>query len=142
MILKKDQKQDIAQRLDFIRIQLEDLKKFNSLTWKVYQTDRDIQRNIERLAENVANAAIDVSKIIIAGEENIEMPNSYKEIVLKLGEMKLLDEKTAEKAAQITQLRNILAHQYLDIKWEKIKDFIATAPLIMRNFIQAAEKKI
>ncbi|MFH1652683.1 MAG: DUF86 domain-containing protein [Pseudomonadota bacterium] len=142
MILKKDQKQDIVQRLDFIRIQLEDLKKFHSLTWNVYQTDRDVQRNIERLAENVANAAIDVCKIIIAGEETLEMPNSYKEIILKLGEIKLLEETIAQKVAQIAQLRNILAHQYLDIKWERIKDFIANAPLVMHRFIQAAEKKI
>ncbi|MDI6731071.1 MAG: DUF86 domain-containing protein [Candidatus Margulisbacteria bacterium] len=141
MILQKDQIQDIVQRLEFIKLQLADLGKFASLTWQVYRTDRDTQRNIERLVENVANAAIDICKIVLAGED-VEMPNSYKEIIIKLGEIKVLDEKKAEKIADYAGLRNILAHQYLDIKWEKIKAFIQNAGDDFEEFIKEINKKI
>jgi uncharacterized protein YutE (UPF0331/DUF86 family) len=141
MILKKEQKEDIARRIDFIQVQLSDLNKFAGLKWETYRDNRDTQRNIERLAENVANAAIDISKIIIAGDE-MEMPNSYKEIILKLGEIKLLDEKLASEIADFAALRNILAHQYLDLKWEKIGQFIKKAPDSMAQFINAAKNKL
>jgi len=122
LILDKNQLEDIGQRIDFLQIQIGDLKRFNSLDWKTYNADRDIQRNIERLIENVANAAIDICKIILAGEE-IEMPNSYKEIILKLGTLGILDDALAIKMANYASLRNFLAHRYLDLKWEKIKNF-------------------
>lgn len=141
MVLKKDQIEDIARRLDFIRIQLGDMGKFSSLDWETYRTNRDTQRNVERLAENVANATIDICKILLVDEE-VELPNSYKEIILKLGELKVLDMKQAEKIADYAGLRNVLAHQYLDIKWQKIKDFIASASGDFEGFIQRTSEKI
>lgn len=141
MILKKDQKEDLVRRVDFIGIQLKDLKKFSDLTWLIYNKDRDIQRNIERLAENVANASIDICKIILAGED-VEMPNSYRDIILKLGSCNILSEKLAKRIADYAQLRNILAHQYLEVKWERLKSFIKNADSDLKGFIRAISKKL
>lgn len=141
MILKKDQIEDIVQRLDFIEIQLSDLGKFSSLNWQRYKDDRDTQRNIERLIENVANASIDVSKILLAGEE-VEMPNSYKDIILRLGTIGVLNTEEAGKLADYAALRNILAHQYLDIKWDKIKYFIANAVKDYAIFIKKLADRV
>jgi uncharacterized protein YutE (UPF0331/DUF86 family) len=136
VILGKDELEDIAQRIDFIQIQLGDLLQFNNLDWPTYGKDRNVQRNIERLIENVANATIDICKIILAGEE-IEMPNSYKEIIIKLGLIDILEKDLAEKIADYAALRNFLAHQYLELKWDKIKKFIKEAPRDYKDFISA-----
>ena len=141
MILKITQKEDIVRRIDFIRIQLEDLEKFKSLDWEKYQKDRDVQRNVERLVENVANAVIDISKILLVGED-IEMPNSYKDIIIKLGLMDILEQELASKIAGYAALRNVLAHQYLDLRWDKIKKFIKEAPEIVPKFLEAVKKKL
>jgi uncharacterized protein YutE (UPF0331/DUF86 family) len=141
MILGKDELEDIAQRTDFIQLQLGDLKKFYNLDWASYSKDRDVQRNVERLIENVANATIDICKIILAGEE-IEMPNSYKDIILKLGLMGILGEDLAGKIAEYALLRNFLAHQYLDLKWDKISAFIKTAPGDFENFLAVISKRL
>lgn len=141
MILKKDKINDIARRLDFIKIQLGDLKEFEKIDWETYRSNRDIQRNVERLAENVSNASIDICKILLAGED-IEMPNSYREVILKLAEMKILTLGKVEKIADYANLRNILAHQYLDIKWDKIRSFIANALDDYNEFIAIISKKI
>jgi uncharacterized protein YutE (UPF0331/DUF86 family) len=141
MILGNDQKGDIAQRLDYMEIQLGDLRKFDKLDWKSYQTDRDAQRNVERLIENVANATIDIAKIVLVGED-VEMPGSYRDIVLKLGLIGILSESEAEKIAEYAKLRNILADQYLDIKWEKITHFIKNAGSDYQNFIQKISQRI
>lgn len=139
--LKKDQKEDIARRLDFIAVQFSDLKKFSSLTGETYAHDRDVQRNIERLAENIGNAAIDISKVLLAGED-VEMPNSYREIIIKIGEIGFLERALADQIAEYASLRNVLAHQYLDIKWEKIKGFMESAPSTIPKFLEAVGKKI
>jgi uncharacterized protein YutE (UPF0331/DUF86 family) len=141
MILEKAQKGDIAQRLDYIEIQLGDLRKFDKLDWKSYQADRDIQRNVERLIENVANATIDIAKIVLVGED-VEMPGGYRDIVLKLGVIEVLSEDEAVKIAEYAKLRNILAHQYLDIKWEKISHFIKNARSDYQGFIQKVAQKV
>ena len=141
MILGKDQKEDVARRIDFIRIQLKDLEQFKNLDWKTYSKDRNVQRNVERLAENVANASIDICKIMLVGED-VELPNSYKEIILKLGEVKVLEPEVAKKIAEYAGLRNILAHQYLDLRWDKIKSFIKDAPSDFESFIPALLKKL
>jgi len=141
MILKNDQKEDISRRIDFIETQLGDLKQFQTLDWQLYREDRDVQRNIERLVENVANAAIDIAKIVIAGED-VEMPNSYRDIILKLADIKVLDAGLAAEIAENAGLRNILAHQYLDIRWDRIKKFIQKAPQIFPKFIQSLAPKL
>lgn len=141
MILKKDKINDVARRLDFIKIQLGDLQEFAKIDWETYRSNRDIQRNVERLAENIANASIDICKILLAGED-VEMPNSYKEVILKLAEMKILTLEKAEKIADYANLRNVLAHQYLDIKWDKIKYFISNALTDYNDFIAIISKKI
>lgn len=141
MILKKDQKADIARRMDFIQVQLGDLNRLSSINWETYQRDRDAQRNIERLAENIANAIIDISKIILAGDE-IGMPNSYREIIIKLGDIGVVGKKLAMQVAEFAALRNILAHEYLDIRWDKIKSFISDAPIIIPKFTSAISKKV
>ena len=139
--LKKDQKEDIARRLDFIRVQISDLGKFMTLTWDIFVRDRDLQRNVERLAENVANASIDIAKVLLVGED-VEIPNSYREIVLRLADLEILDRDLAGKIAEYAALRSILAHQYLDLRWEKIRDFLDTAPTNVPAFLAAVGRKL
>jgi uncharacterized protein YutE (UPF0331/DUF86 family) len=139
--LKKDQKEDIARRLDFIRVQISDLGKFMTVTWDIFARDRDLQRNIERLAENVANASIDVAKVLLVGED-VEMPNSYREIVLRLADLEILDRDLAGKMAEYAALRNILAHQYLDLRWKKIREFLDTAPIQVPEFLAVIGRKL
>lgn len=139
MILGKSELENIAKRIDFIRLQLGDLNQFSNLSWATYRDDRDIQRNVERLVEHVANATIDICKIILAGKE-IEMPNSYKDIILSLGFTHVIDQDLANKLADYASLRNFLAHEYLDLKWDKIRNFIKEAPRNYDLFISAVSK--
>lgn len=48
----------------------------------------------------------------------------------------------AEQVAELARLRNILAHQYLDIRWNSLKDFINAAPLVLTGFISGVERLV
>lgn len=74
------------------------------MTWDDYLRDRDHRRNIERLAENVANASVDIAKIVLVGED-YEIPDTHRETVLQLGTVGVVDQTLA------TRLRNIPVHR-------------------------------
>lgn len=140
-ILDKTQRESLIKRVSFIEVELIDLSEFANIDFPTYSSDRISRRNIERILENVLNASIDIAKVLIAGEE-LELPGSYREVFLKLGEAKLLDLKLAQNLADLARVRNILSHQYLDIKWQTIKDFLDNGKQTVEAFLEIAKAKI
>lgn len=132
--LNKIQKESIIKRLSFISEELEYFDKFKTLTYLDYSKDRDKQRQIERSVEILLNAVIDVAKIVLAGE-NIKVPLTYREAVQKLAEIGFVKLETASGFERYIELRNILAHEYLDLKWQKIKGFIDDSPVLIKDFV-------
>lgn len=122
-MLEYQNKLSILKRVEFIYLELKDLEQYKNLTFEEYDTNRFIRRNVERIIENIANAIIDISKIIIANSD-VQVPDSYREMILKLSEFNIIDIALATSIAEVARLRNILAHQYLDIRWEYLKNFI------------------
>src|SRR3989338_8782935 len=139
--LKIEQKESIATRLAFIETELSDFEKLKDTSWLTYQNSRDLRRNVERICENLANACIDIGKIILAGE-SIEMPESYRDVIRKLGGAKIIPQKLSDDLSDLIIIRNILAHQYLDLKWDKIKSFLEKGSQIIKEFANIAQKMI
>ncbi|MGI1691784.1 type VII toxin-antitoxin system HepT family RNase toxin [Thermoanaerobacter uzonensis] len=137
-MLKDSDKINVIKRIEFIQIELEDLKVHKELSFQEYNANRIVRRNVERMIENIANALIDISKILIANE-NVEIPDSYREIILKLGEIKVIDIELAKSIAEIARLRNVLAHQYLDIKWSYIRNFLTKKIDDVYEFLRTIE---
>lgn len=133
--LEKAQKESIIRRLSFLQVEMEDLKDFQGLDYNTYQQDRAKRRNVERIAENISNAMIDIGKILLSGEK-VEVPGTYREVFTRLHEIGLISEQLANQLRELSRSRNILAHQYLDIKWGTIQQFIAEAPEVMQSFTQ------
>lgn len=124
----------IMKRVDFIQAELEDLAEYQQISFNDYTSNRKLQRNLERIAENIANAIIDLCKILLSNTTQA-IPDTYRDIILKAGELESLDPAHASEIADIARLRNILSHQYLDIKWDALKFFIAQADRIIRPFL-------
>lgn len=133
--LEKAQKESIIRRLSFIQVEMEDLKDFQGMDYSTYQQDRVKRRNVERIAENVSNAMIDIGKVLLSGEK-VEVPGTYREVFARLHEIGLISEELARQLGELSRSRNILAHQYLDIKWETIHKFITEAPEAVQSFQQ------
>jgi len=133
--LEKAQKESIIRRLSFIQVEMEDLNDFQGMDYGTYQQDRAKRRNVERIAENVSNAMIDIGKILLSWQK-VEVPGTYREVFTRLHEIGLVSEELAHQLGELSRSRNILAHQYLDIKWETIQKFIAEAPEAVQGFTQ------
>jgi len=121
--MHKSSKQRLIAIIDFAKGEIKDLQNYCNLEYKSYFDDKNLRRLVEKIIENITNATIDVFKIII-NENGLKMPDSYAEIMSEGSSVYKLPENQLKDLIQVAKLRNILAHDYLDIKWEKINKFL------------------
>lgn len=126
MSLEQADKERLARIADFLQTEISDVNgKFQKLDFKSYRSDRDIQRNVERCLENIVNAALDAAKIILVSNK-LSIPDTYREYFITLYGANLIEKDLANVLSEGVRLRNVLAHQYLDIRWDKISKFLKT----------------
>jgi len=135
MPLKKEIKLKLVRHLTFLEYELQDWGQFRSYTWEQYHTNRDQRRNIERWIENIINSSIDISKIILA-TENIPLPETYKEIIISLSLLPGFEKAYTEKLSEWVKLRNIISHEYLDVKWRAMNQFVQDAEPFYQTFLE------
>ncbi len=133
--MNEQQKERLIKHLNFLREELNDYDLFKGVTWEVYSKDKSKRREMERWIENLVNSSIDISKLILTAEE-VRLPETYKDVVsngaLRVGS----SEEEAKNLARWVALRNIVAHEYLDIRWDSIRKFIKEAGSLYQNFLK------
>jgi uncharacterized protein YutE (UPF0331/DUF86 family) len=132
--MHKELQQKLLKHLQFLEIEVGDYAKFESLTRDEYTADRDRRRNVERWAENIINSVIAIAKVILT-IESIPLPDSNKEAVRLLSSIKLLGIVDASEFADWTRFRNILAHEYVDIRWRSLERFIRETGPLYKDFV-------
>jgi uncharacterized protein YutE (UPF0331/DUF86 family)/predicted nucleotidyltransferase len=139
--LEEEEKNRILERLHFLKSELREIEVFKKLGYKEYSEDKIKRRNVERWAENILNATIDIAKIVMASEKE-KMPRSYEEALLYFGIFAGLTEEESKKLAKFADLRNILAHEYLDVLYGKIQEFIKESPKFYKKMFDFLEKSL
>ena len=139
--LSPEDKTRLLERIQFLESEFQEIDDLKALTREEYVEEKIKRRNIERWAENVINATIDIAKIILASEKK-EIPKTYEQALLRFGALAGLDERRAEDLASFARLRNILAHQYLDFAYVKIMGLIREAPPLYAVVFAFLRKKI
>jgi len=137
--MKREIKKRIINYLTFLENEFKDFPEYENLTWDIYYKDRRKRREVERWIENLINSVVDIAKIII-GEEGYELPETYREIVKFLELLKPFNKRCIELLSRYTKLRNIITHEYIDIKWNSIENFIKNSGEIFPIFISSVKK--
>jgi len=137
--LESEEKIRISKRLQFLDSELKDIEDFKKLTFEKYQDNKSKRREVEKWTENIINATIDIAKMILASEKK-EMPKNYREALFDFALFVGFEVKESEKFAELADLRNILAHEYLDILYGKIQDFIKEFPKFYKKISKFLEK--
>jgi uncharacterized protein YutE (UPF0331/DUF86 family) len=129
----------IERILDFLETELADADYFKNLTLarETYCTTSSVQRNTERWIENLVNASIDIAKILLALEKQ-HIPQTYKETLLRLSVLPPFSEELTGSLSDYVRLRNILAHEYLDVKFPHVLAFTAHAVPLYRQLADQA----
>jgi len=121
--LSPEEKERLMLRMDYLDDELKEKDRFQRLTWQEYKQDKDKRRLLERWAENILNATIDIAKIVLASEKKM-MPRSSEEALQDFSLLAGLSEEEARRFAKFAGLRNILAHEYLESIYTRIQTLI------------------
>lgn len=136
--MTEQDKENIRKILIFLQNEIKDYNWAKNITWEEYREDGHKRRDLERWIENIMNSIIDISKILLSSH-GASLPETYRETILNLKIFQRFNDQDIERLSQWAKLRNILAHQYLDIKWEYIKDFAKESHENIKNFIEAVK---
>jgi len=125
----------VRERLAFLQAELDELDAFKTITREDYLSDSSKRRNLERWAENIINTTIDVSKIILAAEHR-PMPRTYQAGLETFARVAGVSAEDAITLSSFARLRNLLAHEYLEVLCERIGAFINEFPPIYGKLAQ------
>ncbi len=109
--------------VDFANSEIKDGASFASLTRERYLGEPATRRNVERLVENLVNAAIDTAKILLAARD-MPVPETYRDTLRNLSVLEGFPAEAAERLASFAKLRSLLAHEYLELRWPEIRRFV------------------
>ena len=137
--MRKEDRERLIRILDYLESEVDDYPAFSNLTWETYQKDKEKRRNVERWIENILMSSIDIAKILLASE-NRPIPDSYKEILYHIGLIGDFDEEFGKKLSRWAGLRDIVVHEYLDIRWRNIIEFIKDSEPAFRELIKGIKK--
>lgn len=135
--LSKSDRATLERTVQFLFGEIQDYKKFISLTWQEYLSDdRAKKREVERWAEQIINAVIDIAKVVLASERRV-IPETYRAMVQTLSTVSPFDNDIDfQQLSSWTELRNVLAHEYLDYRWKELQAFISETEPLMRSLAE------
>src|SRR3989338_2766757 len=126
MSLTEEDKVRLEDLIDFLKEEIQFYGQFQDLDQFTYQKDRSKKRDVEHWVESIVIASIDIAKILLSSEK-VVIPGNYREILEHLSFLSGFDKAIAEKLGEFAKLRNLIAHEYLDIRWQQIEYFIKTS---------------
>jgi len=120
----------IAESVQYISDELIEFEaEYEVKTWTDYQHDRKLQKLMDRTVENVLTALIEVSGTL-ATQNKIKVEN-YAEALRKAADLLGFKKEDQEKLGKLASQRNRLAHRYLNFRWQVIRIFKETKPLLV-----------
>lgn len=128
----------LIEHMAFLENEFLDLPKFQTFTRQKYIEDRDARRNMERWIENIVMSSLDIAKVFLASKKK-DVPQTYRETLRAMAVM-YFDAPFSDQFSEFANLRNIIAHEYLDIRWERIQNFIKNAQELYPAFIHKVKE--
>ncbi len=139
--MKRETKTRLIKHIAFLEEELQDSNHFEALSWEEYRKERTKRRDVERWIENIVNSSIDIAKIILVSE-NIPLPETYKELVASLALIPDFDAERQKTLSEWVRFRNVITHEYLDIRWASIRRFIEEARPLYEHFAKDVSEYI
>lgn len=104
----------IEEKINLIQRDLSRLKIFSEFTIAEMAKDFIKYGALKNMLMEIIGRAIDINEHLIAelGEPEIDVPKSYEETFLAMGDMEILPEDFAKKISKSAGFRNAIVHEY------------------------------
>ncbi|MEW6606164.1 MAG: HepT-like ribonuclease domain-containing protein [bacterium] len=121
----------IIEFLQFISYEMKEFDtRYADKTWEEYEKDRELQKIMERTVENILTALIEISGSILT-QEDIVVEN-YADALKKCANLFNLTAEEQQDIEKLANIRNRLAHRYLNLKWQVINMYKTNCNLIQK----------
>ncbi len=119
-----DYKYKLLKRIDYLKsLIIPFFLTYTSVTREKYNSDIRLRREVEKWVEDAINCVIDISKTLYL-EKKMVIPETNRELLENIDLLGIFEAKLGGRISQWAVLRNRLAHDYLDLKWEGISKFV------------------
>jgi uncharacterized protein YutE (UPF0331/DUF86 family) len=130
----------ISESIRFISEEIREFEQdYLEKTWREYQEDRKLQKLIDRTIENVLTALIEVCGTFLTDKGTA--PDSYAEVLRTAARFLGLAAEEQESLAALAIQRNRLAHRYLDLRWQAVRDFGTRRELVKRVLLLILDRQ-
>jgi uncharacterized protein YutE (UPF0331/DUF86 family) len=128
-------RQIITKRLNVMIKSLNHLRKFEAISFEEFMNNYESQLVVERLIEILVELASDINAYLLVQLYQIA-PDTYADSFVKASQQGIISQDLAKELAKSAGMRNILAHQYVDIDHQIVYGAIVKALKQYTNFIQ------
>jgi uncharacterized protein YutE (UPF0331/DUF86 family) len=111
--------EEINSKLEQLGEYVSILREYQSYSFEEIKNNYTLRGAVERYMEISLACMIDTCEMIISSEK-LRRPDTYKEVILILGQHNILPKAFAEKLAPAASLRNLLVHMYAEIDIGKL----------------------
>jgi len=111
-------KDKISKKLEELKYYVGILESYKDKSEDEISGDVTLRGAIERYLQVAIECALDIGEMVISSE-GLRKADTYKEVILRLGEAGILEKDFAERFLPAAGFRNILVHHYAEIN---IKD--------------------
>lgn len=127
-------KETVIRKLNKLKIYLQELRTYESVSWEEYTTYFHHRRTVERLIQLIVDVAVDINTHTIVDEGGNPPKDAYNSFLdaAKLGMMPM---PFAHKVAPSTGERNIIIHEYEQIDDAVVYKSIKDALLLYEQYI-------
>lgn len=128
----------VRRKLTAISRNLADLEPIAGLSLQEYMSDRLRRKAVERLLQEVVDAAVDVNLHMLRTLD-VELPGDYYTSFIGMGRHGVLTLELAERLAPAAGLRNRLVHEYDDIDDAIVLSAVRVATQDLGEFVTAID---
>jgi len=132
------EKEIIRRKLAVIVENLKVLEPINKMRKDEYTRDVYKRKAVERLLQELIEAAIDINTHVIVQTGN-QVPDDYYGSFIKMGELGILQIDLAEKLAPSAGLRNRLVHEYDVLEHSLVLDAVRMAEDLYPEYVKEME---
>ena len=137
-----DYKHRLLKRVDFLKsLIVPFFQSYHTITKEQYNSNVRLRREVEKWVEDAINCVIDISKTLYS-EKKMVIPETNRELLENIDLLGLFEAKLGSIISQWAVLKNRLAHDYLDLKWDGISRFIKEGEGILKLFTAGVENYI
>ena len=131
----------VLNRIKNLEDNINYLKKIENYNQKTFSKDPDIYYRFERSLHLAIEAVLDLGNHLIA-DQNLETPDSNRDIFRILFKNEIIDEGLKESLVKMAGFRNILVHDYLDLDRELEYEIIKSNIKDIKEFMKIVLKYI